>query len=258
MKLDLRDVTICAADCATPSLASRALCLSTALCDFGDAILFSDNPPPSDRFRSARIERLNSRDDYSRFILKDLARFIATPFVLIVQWDGYVVEACAWNPRFREYDLIGAKWPWYGDGMSVGNGGFSLRSKRLLEAMSGDRCPFVPSVNEDEQICRLYRPRLVSEFGIRFAPESIADAFSYERTSPDAPTFGFHGLFSGRRAGLEAGALTCALVRRAGSASMRESRADRAQAAAIRRPTRRASLADTISPTHTRGRRRGA
>ena len=71
-----------------------------ALCDFGAAMLFTDQPSHSDIFQSIRIGKLNSREDYSRFVLKDLLRFVATPFVLIVQWDGYVLDnATAWQPR---------------------------------------------------------------------------------------------------------------------------------------------------------------
>jgi hypothetical protein len=80
--------------------------------------------------------------------------------------------------------------------MTVGNGGFSLRSLKLMLAMRDKRFPFVPNVPEDDQICRRYRPRLIADFGIRFAPESIADRFSYERSMPEGPTFGFHGLFN--------------------------------------------------------------
>ena len=62
--------------------------------------------------------------------------------------------------------------------------------------MRDKKFPFVPNVPEDDQICRLYRPSLIADFGIRFAPESIADSFSYERSMPEGPTFGFHGLFN--------------------------------------------------------------
>jgi len=196
MKLDLKNVTICAADCVTPSLTARALKKSTDLCDFGDAILFSDSRIADKCFRTVAIEKLQSKSDYSKFILKDLVRFICTPFVLLVQWDGYVLEPRVWVQDFFDYDLIGAKWHWYKDGMTVGNGGFTLRSQKLLKALSDERYPFVPGVPEDHQICRFYRPKLISDLGIRFAPEPLADRFSYERPRPDAPTFGFHGLFN--------------------------------------------------------------
>jgi Protein of unknown function (DUF5672) len=196
MKLDLRDVTVCAADCATTSLAARALCKCMACCSFADAILFSDAPPTSAAFRGIRIQRLESRADYSRFILKDLHRFVSTPYVLIVQWDGYVLDTSAWTPEFLSYDLIGAKWPWYKDGMTVGNGGFSLRSGKLLRITGAPSFQLHPDVNEDEQICRLNRAALIRDSDVRFAPESLAARFSYERSGPDAPTFGFHGLFN--------------------------------------------------------------
>jgi hypothetical protein len=195
--LDLRHVTLCAADCVNPALALGAMRRSMQSCDFGAAILFSDLPPDADgSIRRIRIPRLNSRDDYSRFILKDLVNFVETPFVLIVQWDGYVLEPRAWQERFTRYDLIGAKWYWHGDGMTVGNGGFTLRSRKLLETTASATFAFIDGVNEDEQICRLYRSRLEAAHGIRFAPEEVADAFSYERWLPDLPTFGFHGLFN--------------------------------------------------------------
>jgi hypothetical protein len=196
MKLDLRDVTVCAADCVTTPLAARALDRSTSACGFGDAILFSDAAAPSDSFRGVRIPKLQSRADYSRFILKELHRFVATPYVLIVQWDGYVLDPSAWTREFFSYDLVGAKWPWYKDGMAVGNGGFSLRSGKLLKITGAPSFEFRPEINEDEQICRVHRATLIRDFDVRFAPESIADRFSYERSVPNAPTFGFHGLFN--------------------------------------------------------------
>jgi hypothetical protein len=194
-KLDLSDVTICAADSVTTALAARALIKSTELCSFGDAILFSDVTAESTAFRTIRIEPLRSRADYSRFVLRDLAPFVHTPYVLIAQWDGYVLEPRAWRAEFLQYDWIGAKWPWHTDGMTVGNGGFSLRSRRLLEMTRSASFNFLPDINEDEQVCRVNRLDLV-RVGIRFAPEEIADSFSYERSVPTMPTFGFHGLFN--------------------------------------------------------------
>lgn len=196
VKSDLNNVTVCAADCATPALAARALRISTALCGFGDAILFSDTPVPSSVFRHVAIAPLRSRDDYSRFVLRDLAQHIHTSHVLVIQWDGYVVEPRAWRPEFLQYDWIGARWPFYRDGMAVGNGGFSLRSRRLLEITASPAFALVPGANEDELVCRTSRPALVRDFGIRFAPDEVADRFAYEHAAPGAPTFGFHALFN--------------------------------------------------------------
>jgi hypothetical protein len=196
MKLGLNDVTVCAADCSTPSLAALALKRSLAQCSFGDAVLFTDGTMQSDEFRTVRIEPLNSRDEYSRFVLQELVHSIRTPYALVIQWDGYVLEPRAWTPDFLRYDWIGAKWPFHKDGMTVGNGGFSLRSRKLMEITASPVFQLQPGVNEDELVCRTYRTGLERDFQIRFAPEEIADRFSYENSIPNAPTFGFHALFN--------------------------------------------------------------
>jgi len=178
-----------------PSLAARALAISMERCDFGDAILFTD-APIAGPFRTVAIERLSSRADYSRFVLKELAQHVATPFALVIQWDGYVVDANAWLPEFLHYDYIGAKWAGHPDGFTVGNGGFSLRSRRLLDACADSRLHLAPELGEDVIVCRRYRRPLEVEFGVRFAPEPVAERFSHERVPPAGPTFGFHGLFN--------------------------------------------------------------
>jgi hypothetical protein len=191
----LPDITLCAADSVHPKLAARAIEKSMAECEFGDAILFSDVNVPGP-FRSVAIEPLRTRDAYSTFILKQLASYVSTPFTLIVQWDGYVIAARAWRAEFTGYDYVGAVWPWHTDGNNVGNGGFSLRSAKLLALTASPEFEVRSDRNEDELICRLQRSRLERQHGVRFAPEAVAHTFSYERRGPDGPTFGFHGLFN--------------------------------------------------------------
>ena len=197
MKLDLSDVTICAVDSVNVELAARAINISVDQCKFADAILFS-HASAEGSFRAVKVDKVNSTIDYANVIYKFLPTVVETPFVLIVQWDGYVVDAGAWQPNFRDYDYIGAKWPWFTDGMAVGNGGFSLRSRKFMAAVMEPRFPLNDAA--DTLICRTYRPSLERDYGVRFAPESVADLFSYETTPPSEyaklwpPTFGFHGL----------------------------------------------------------------
>lgn len=162
---------------------------------FGRVLLLSDLPPPEEHpaIEWRAIERLDSRSDYSRFMLRDLADHIATSHALCIQWDGFVVNGAAWKSDFLNYDYIGAVWPQFGDAHRVGNGGFSLRSKRLLEACRD--LPFDGSEAEDIVIARTYRGRL-EELGMRFAPESVAHQFAYERSPPSGSEFGFHGAFN--------------------------------------------------------------
>jgi hypothetical protein len=193
-RLRLPEVTIVAADSAYVELTVRALHLSIEQVEFGDAILFSDKAVAGP-FRSERIEPLRSIAQYSRFCLAHLPDFIRTPFALVVQWDGYVTNAAAWRNAFFKYDYIGALW--YGEpgdvqGVGVvGNGGFSLRSRRLMRA--AQKLPPVGGFPEDRVISQVFRAELESQNGIRFAPPKVASQFSHEWRLPEGPTFGFHG-----------------------------------------------------------------
>lgn len=191
--IDLHDVTLCAADSAFVDLTARALRVSQSGCQFGDAILFTDAPVEGP-FRTVRINRLASVDDYSRFCLREMVDHIHTPFALVIQWDGFVVNPQAWANAFRKYDYIGAVWHGvFPQGTPlVGNGGFSLRSRKLLKAVS--QLPLVGDLWEDRVICHVHRERLEREFRMRFAPERIADRFSYQYQIPETLPFGFHGI----------------------------------------------------------------
>jgi hypothetical protein len=140
-------------------------------------------------------EPITSHSAYSKIILKDLYRHVATSHALVIQWDGYVVNPDLWDDAFLSYDYIGAPW---NDG-SVGNGGFSLRSWRLLHALQDPDFTDV-SEAEDAAICGMYRARLISDFNIAFAEAALARRFSFEmEVAPifsGARTFGFHGVFN--------------------------------------------------------------
>lgn len=190
-RTDLSNVTICAVDSLNPRLASRALEISSRHCKFGDVVLFTHEEVDTEA-RIVTTPHIASREQYNDFILKNVIRHIHTPWVLLVQWDGYVVDPSAWSADFLDYDYIGARWPSYNDGMSVGNGGFSLRSAKLMHLLASDEFPLRDGINEDELIGRIYRPVLEAQHGIKFSPNEVADRFSYENAAPSGPTFGFH------------------------------------------------------------------
>jgi len=195
MKINLDNVTICAVDSINPSLAARAIEKSSESINFASKILFTDSSIIGN-FQTITIPKISSKDEYSRFLIKDLNQFIKTEFVLIVQWDGYVICPQCWTNEFLNYDYIGAKWPWYDEGFNMGNGGFSLRSKKLLNSINTEKFIFIPNINEDELICRINREYLQNNEAIKFSSLENADKFSYERSLPESFTFGFHGLFN--------------------------------------------------------------
>ncbi len=148
---------------------------------------------------------------YSRLIVEALNAYVETSHCLVVQVDGFVLDAALWRREFLEYDYIGAPWPEYvtitGPGKrqlrldknSVGNGGFSLWSKKLLEISSRLRFDDLnfPIKSEDLLICHYLFDEMRAA-GIRFAPPEIAALFSIE--SPAGlygqsldTVFGFHG-----------------------------------------------------------------
>src|SRR5436309_4966945 len=198
MALELRDVTLIAIDTANHALALRALARSRADVRFGRTLFLTNDIPSEidvpDGMEIATIGTLESREAYSEFVLKGLSSYVATTHALLVQWDGYVINPLAWEQAFLDCDYIGAKWFWQPAGRRVGNGGFSLRSRRLFEALRDPR--IVVAENEDLTIGATFRPLLEAEHGIRFADEAMADRFAFEAAYPIAKPFGFHGLFN--------------------------------------------------------------
>lgn len=196
--LQLPEVMLCAASSVALEKTWEALERSSREIRFGDAVFFTDNidktPFGSSDIRCELIRPLRSREAYSNFILKGLASRNTCEHVLIIQWDGFVCDPRAWRNEFLSYDYIGATWPHFPPPFNVGNGGFSLRSKRLLDALASER--FASQHPEDVAICHDWRPALEADFGIRFAPPEVAEQFSFERGEKVGPTFGFHGLFN--------------------------------------------------------------
>ncbi|HVE48924.1 MAG TPA: DUF5672 family protein, partial [Casimicrobiaceae bacterium] len=196
--IDLAQVTLACVDTLHHSLALRALERSRSQIRFGRTLFLTDALPsgiaaPRD-IEIERIEPLRSRDDYSRFVLKRLVDHIATSHVLLVQWDGYVINPAAWQSAFLQCDYIGSRWFWFNDGHDVGNGGFSLRSKTLLTALQDPRVELVEA--EDITIARHCRDWLERDYGIAFANGALADRFAFEAAYPIGLPFGFHGLFN--------------------------------------------------------------
>jgi hypothetical protein len=150
------------------------------------------------------IDPLASLSSYNELILDRLASWTDCDGYLVIQWDGFVVEGQRWRAEFLDCDYIGA--PWAHLGRAVGAGGFSLRSRNLIEVLHELRSQEAARdivTAEDVQISFKYRDMLEA-YGLRFARAEIASAFAFERplTVPDRRpvagqnAFGFHGVFN--------------------------------------------------------------
>jgi Protein of unknown function (DUF5672) len=188
-------VTLCCVDTVHHALAAAALRRSSQLMRFAKVVFLTDKPEFADSGWECHRIRLSGYEEFNRFMLKSLAFHIETDFVLVVQFDGFVINPGAWTDEFLNYDYIGAPMPHVRPPYSMGNGGFSLRSRKLLAALQDDRIVLPPnSINEDICICASYRSYLEFNHGISFAPLELASRFSYESGAPAPTTFGFHNL----------------------------------------------------------------
>ena len=139
-----------------------------------------------------QIPKLNYRE-FNEFCLTELNPFVETSHILTVQTDGFVSNGKMWKDEYYEYDYIGQPWlnpdgktftnfPWVNSyENSVGEGGFTLRSKKLLESiLKIDRNTIKNSVhsgvNEDVFISSYAREFLKSE-GCKFATPEIGSEF---------------------------------------------------------------------------------
>lgn len=195
--LELPDVTLCCVDTRTVQLARHAIerCIDNV--QFGDLIFLG--PPTTqkqkqmpDCVRWIDTKPLKNIQDYNRIVLLELTQHLRTSHLLIVQWDGYITHPELWSQDFLKVDYIGPPWYHGGHPGKVGNGGFSLRSKRLLEALSS-----MHNLNfhepEDMLICESRRAELETAHSIKFAPVEMAQAFGCEY-GDYRKSFGFHGL----------------------------------------------------------------
>jgi hypothetical protein len=151
-------------------------------------------------------------DMYSEITLKLCPKHCIEDYNLIVQYDGFAINNEAWIDSFLSYDYIGAPWT---DGI-VGNGGFSLRSRKLYDALlelnpeTNSNLYDEPEINvvlkddrkyipEDVIIGRILRNKLIEDYDIKFAPKGVASRFSVEYVLRGAQqhwrgrSLGFHG-----------------------------------------------------------------
>lgn len=187
-------MTVCLADCRNYGQSLLSLKKTLSQITPARVIFFTDiDLPPQDGIEVIKIKPIRSKVEYSEWIVRKLAKYITTEFVLVQQWDSWVLDSESWSDEFLEVDFVGSAWL-ETDGFAVGNGGFSIRSKRLMEAVAND--PIIVSTHpEDNMLCKVYRPYLEAKYGFKWASIELADKFAFELKSPIQKTFGFHSFF---------------------------------------------------------------
>jgi hypothetical protein len=189
-RLSLAQVTLCAVDTHTPALATQSLLRSMAHVHFGRVILFTNGWVPRQvlpGIELVEIDPIETPADHSLFVMRRLPAYIRSSHVLLTQWDAFVTRPAAWNHEFLVHDYVGAPWPGAPEATAVGQGGFSLRSRRYLAAGLDPRIAQVHP--EDEVLTRQQRQHLQGQHGIRFAPAAVARRF----VAGGEDSFGFLG-----------------------------------------------------------------
>jgi hypothetical protein len=196
LKLNLNEVTLIIVDCVNTQRAEKSLEHNKSMAKFRTAKLLTSLE--SKHPQKETIPHIGSIEQYSNFMVKELANYFKSKYVLVAQYDGFIINPSKWQHQFLKYDYIGAPWPeqFLNHGFpleyNVGNGGFSLRSKKLQLALQDPEIQVTRP--EDVTICQEYRPYLEAKYGIQFAPQEVAQYFSYENPPWDiAKAFGQHG-----------------------------------------------------------------
>jgi len=161
------------------------------------------------------IVDIKNYKDYNHYVIYNLHNHVNTSHCLLVQPDGFVLFPEKWDNSWLEYDYIGAPWAYvedayidpFGNHHRVGNGGFSLRSRKFLEVPTKVEVPWetnnsnfywmpegVINYHEDGNVC-VHNRHIFIEQGCKYAPVEIAVRFSQETRVPECDgiiPFGFH------------------------------------------------------------------
>jgi hypothetical protein len=205
--MNLKDVTLLAVSSIKIAETISALKKSCAIIDFAEVKLITHQNPKKlpAQISFEPCPKLNNIHDYNHYVFRDLGKHVNTSHCLLIQYDSWILRPDLWENNWLEYDYIGAPWAYSedsyispnGEHVRVGNGGFSLRSKKLLDLPRSIDLQLIHDrgfYNEDGNICVYYRETFL-ENGIKYAPIDLASRFAYERDvaeNMNTKPFGFH------------------------------------------------------------------
>lgn len=197
-KLQLPNVTLAAMTSVNIRQTVKALKYSMRGIDFGEAVLVSHKKPwylPKE-IHFKYIDKIDSIDRFNYAMIYEMYRYIDTEFMLLVHYDGFVVNPDMWRDEFLDYDYIGSPWTLpkddfsyrdaYGNICRVGNS-VSIRSKRLLEFPAKAGLPWEADhgyFNEDGFLC-CKNKHIIEANGMKIAPFELAKYFGHERMLPE-------------------------------------------------------------------------
>lgn len=195
--LFLPNVELVCADSITPIDAIKSIEICCKQIIFKKVTLFTDKDLNHKFINIKKIDELKKIEDYSMFMINKLPYLVDSDYTLVVQKDGFILNPNRWSNKFLEYDYIGAPWDLNGckvwnKKIRIGNGGFSLRSKKLMEELKSVK-GYDGVYPEDSFISDF-----IFDKGLKYPSTDVAVNFSLECPLEDYPfdlnnCFGFHG-----------------------------------------------------------------
>ncbi len=188
----------------------KALKHCAGLIQFADVKIVTDVEVNDKIVKWEKCHKLDYTE-YSRYAVYDMWKHVDTDFVLKIDYDGFIVNADQWDDNFLNYDYIGAPWPYPSDNFSmrdingdvqrVGNGGFTLRSKKMLRLASELNLTWQSfhGFYNDDGFMAVNNRHIYEANGCKIAPIEVAAKFSHEIPIPEIQgiiPFGFHGKHS--------------------------------------------------------------
>ncbi len=188
--IDLSNISLICIEPLNPDLGHKVLKYSSREIAFGETILVSNQKPidfDGNFFWCPEI----TWAQYNDFVLQAV-QYTTKDFALFIQTDGFVLNPSLFQLDWLEYDYLGAPWPDQSGWLSlqtprlqscfkqktrVGNGGFSLRSRKFMELSS--RFESTQGLGEDNFLC-VEKYQYMIDAGIKFAPPEVAVKFSVE------------------------------------------------------------------------------
>jgi hypothetical protein len=207
--LNLKNVSLACVTSVNLDRAVKAINFSKRNIDFGEVLLLTDREIISEGIKTTKIDPVDYIG-YSKFIVYELHKHISKDHVILIQDDGFISNPEKWKDLFLDYDYIGAPFPVpreddnisyrdpFGNLIRVGNGGFSLRTKKLLQLpslLNLEWKSYFGFYNEDG-FFSVHNRHILEANGCLFAPIEIASRFSHEYKTAETEgilPFGFHG-----------------------------------------------------------------
>ena len=210
MKKYLKDVTLLSYSTNPERMNGTIRALQTCCenLDFYQVKLICDKKPDNlpENIIWEYAPHINNINDFNYYMFLELGKHVDSSHMLFVHDHAFVLTASLWDDNWLQYDYCGSPWPVVenayltddGKRIRVGNGGFSLRSRKLLFAPKelGLKLEHRQGFYNEDGNVAVYQVDRLSKYGIKYMPLEEACKFAYENDVEENKGinnfFGFH------------------------------------------------------------------